>query len=120
MNEFSNSEYKAIAIYLTKVYLCADELEKTDEYVSGSMRRCLDGLRPKIENSPSKEPVSDGLTWDDHLKLILAHYSDKPDSHKLTMGDMSKTVAGIPEYVGFMQLSLGELRKIAKLNESTP
>jgi hypothetical protein len=53
----------------------------------------------------------DGLTWGDYLILILTHYADKPDNYTLTLGDMSGGDKSPPEYRGFMQMRLGDLRR---------
>ena len=55
-------------------------------------------------------PSDSTLTWDDYLTLILRHYADKPDDFSLTLGDMTGGEKILPEYRGFMQMRLGDLR----------
>jgi hypothetical protein len=50
------------------------------------------------------------LGWNDYLTLILRHYADKPDDYTITIGDMSGGDKSLPEYRGFMQMRLGDLR----------
>jgi hypothetical protein len=57
---------------------------------------------------------SNELDWDDYLTLILNHYADKHDDHNLTLGDMTGGCNQLPEYRGFMQMRLGDLRNFKK------
>lgn len=57
--------------------------------------------------------AKDNLNWNDYLKLILSNYINKPDDYTITVGDMSGGDESLPEYRGFMQMRLGDLRNFA-------
>jgi hypothetical protein len=63
--------------------------------------------------------VKEELTWDDYLTLILRHYADLPDEHTLTLGDMSGGEPALPAYRGFMQMTLGDLRKFRQATQGS-
>jgi len=57
-----------------------------------------------------KPVAKETLGWNDYLKLILRQYANKPDDYTVTVGDMSGGDVSLPEYRGFMQMRLGDLR----------
>tara|TARA_Y100001936_G_C16061249_1_gene664262 strand:- start:1703 stop:1912 length:210 start_codon:yes stop_codon:yes gene_type:complete len=53
--------------------------------------------------------------WNDILFLLLSNYADKEDADNISVGDFIKHEGSpIPEFHGFMQLNIGELRKLAQ------
>jgi len=61
MTDLTKREYKALAEYYAAVYVCHDELEKTDKYIDDTMSRSLNSAiayqdkRDKQRTSPNQD-----------------------------------------------------------------
>ena len=57
------------------------------------------------------------MNWNDHLKLIVNRYRDKPDDYVISLGHWQKEdslIEGVqlPAFNAFIRMTVGELKKM--------